>query len=385
MKFKFVFGLLLCVLVVAAIMDEFFDLGGTSTNSAFEFPTKNLSKEEQTALWQQLKDEEKISWGAADFLAHNDNFVLHEGDLSIDHDFTLANGNSLIVDGNLAIAGSYFDRGTGHLVVLGDMRARNVLTIGTSVVAGRLTVDELVYCYYNDHISEFKGGVEARALFSYDKDCYYPSKTSTFEFEANDYSFDIDGHDVFRHLKPALVAASYDDYPFPDYRASETIISAGDSIFRQQPAGNAFSDAWRRLREERNGYEEFSTDDLAELARVDETLRIIIAQRDALDPKIQAQLIEARELTVLQALAKNETTTSGHLSQIAEIADATRPLMASNPSAPMSLIAKLTDDPDPSVRVAIAHRHDLNSELASKLATDKAPEIRRALTQSARR
>lgn len=381
MKLEIAAGALVGLLIVGATVFIMSKSDESRESGTYEFSTREMTKEELVTLWQRLKDEDKISWSTADFLGHNDNYVLHKGDLTITKDFNLFSGQALIVDGDLLVEGSYDDHGTGHLVVLGDMKSTNFLSDGTSVVTGKVIVDELVYCYYNDYISEFRGGVESRALFIYDKSCSYPESKSKFEFFAADTYGDTD-YEMYRHLSPELAAASVKNPAVPDYPVASRIIGDGGSVFRVKPAGEGFLDAWRRILEEFDGYEEFDFDDLAEMASIDETFRIIIARREDIDPTIQALLIESSEIAVLKTLARNQATTSAHLTQISDLAPAARPMMVENPNAPSKLVATLVADPDPAVRIAIAQRNDINAALAMTLAADANPDVRHRLTQN---
>lgn len=101
------------------------------------FPTRAISHAEQQQYWQTLKSDQKISASTADYLQHHPYFVVHDGDLVIDGDFAPADDISLLVMGNLTITGSYDDQyGRGHVVVVGDMTTKNMLSGGFRLSPG---------------------------------------------------------------------------------------------------------------------------------------------------------------------------------------------------------------------------------------------------------
>lgn len=336
-----------------------------------------MDKDELSALWQRLKETEQISWNSADFLNYNTLFERHDGDLSIEGDFILRGGKSLIVDGDLTIEGTYDDcRGTGHIVVLGDMKADNVLTWGTSIVTGRLTAKELVYCCYNDHISEFRGGVTARALLISDKSCEYPRENNDIEFCLSDWGeLDLS---IFRHLVPALAPENMEDTVFPEYDICAQLIHDRKSIFRETPAdAEVFDKAWARLTED------FYDGDLSDLVSVDVMIRAIIAQQHELPVAVQEKLLSYEETDVICNLAGNPATAPLNLAKIIEMEPLARAIALKNPNAPSSVSHKHFKDPNPKVRAALAGRTDITAEIAARLAVDPDPEVRRALVWSA--
>lgn len=90
-------------------------------------------------------------------------WYLHRGDLAIDGNFE--NGLNLVVDGDITVRGTLTEGGDGaSLVVLGDLRAQNVLTSHLMVVAGSLECSGIVHGDYNDYSLEVYGDkLKARA------------------------------------------------------------------------------------------------------------------------------------------------------------------------------------------------------------------------------
>lgn len=286
------------------------------------YETRKLSTEELTNLWGRLEAENAISYADADFLQYFQDFVMHDGPLSIDGDFELGKGQVLIVDGDLFVGGIYSDcSGTGHLVVLGDMTARAVLTTGTSVVTGRLKAHEVVYCDYNDHISLFSGGVETPALFIFDKQTEFPEAKSAIGM-VGWWKEELDDT-VFLRLQPEIVAESFDEEPFPDLDSVAKLLSTGKSIFRETPPEDTelFLDAWYGLIEASDYFLDYAanyleddeprltSEDLAEFIEADVAIRMIIARLPGLEDDLRAKLIEYGEPAVLEVLDTNPATT----------------------------------------------------------------------------
>ena len=112
MKWRLILGLVCGVFVAGVSVFILSDTDNSGKKSPFDFPTVAITPEEQRALWESLKKESTVSWGALKFLGYNDKYVLHEGDLTIKGDFDLSWGQSLIVEGNLIVEGTYNDNGS---------------------------------------------------------------------------------------------------------------------------------------------------------------------------------------------------------------------------------------------------------------------------------
>lgn len=83
------------------------------------------------------------------------NVVIHEGDCIIEGDFDTDDQEltALIVRGNLIVSGTFRDRsddGPTVTVVLGDLRAKNVISAGLLEVKGDVVVSEAIVGDYND-------------------------------------------------------------------------------------------------------------------------------------------------------------------------------------------------------------------------------------------
>lgn len=166
---------------------------------------------------------------------------LHKGDLTIDGSF--ANAHTLVVDGDLTIRGSYDDyrgRGTGILVVLGDLRAEHVVSWGSIAVTGTLDATGLVYAYYNDYSFEVAGPVTARAVVVFDKGTNNPRVDAAIRQIDNGDSAAL----AVCHFVPELMIEDILDKTDADttelqavasYEAARTRIAAGLPIFREQP------------------------------------------------------------------------------------------------------------------------------------------------------
>jgi hypothetical protein len=88
---------------------------------------------------------------------------VHDGDLTLDDDFTVS-GASLMVLGDLTVAGTVGVDETGTLVVTGRLRCRNLACEGNLEIGGDADVGEAIFGYYEAGISFFLAAVRAALL-----------------------------------------------------------------------------------------------------------------------------------------------------------------------------------------------------------------------------
>lgn len=123
--------------------------------------------------------------------------VVVDGDLHVDGDLdTFERGlMGLVVRGSLTVEGLFADTDDPAcgVFVLGDMRARRVITTGTLGVAGSLTATEVLVGFYNDygatigkdvvtplfhpenHHFDIRGSLEAKAVVGYGAEYRVPA------------------------------------------------------------------------------------------------------------------------------------------------------------------------------------------------------------------
>lgn len=103
----------------------------------------------------------------------------------------------------------------------------------------------------------------------------------------------------------------------------------------------------------------------------DTRARMNLAANASVDGPLLADLAEDNERSVVSALAANSNTAVGLLSEIAARPLSPKGALAANPNTPASMLNLIVDDSTSAVRVAIAERADIPSDLAERLATDR--------------
>jgi hypothetical protein len=99
--------------------------------------------------------------------------VVYDGDCAIEGDFDTGDQELavLIVRGDLIVSGTFRDRsddGPTVTVVLGDLRAKNVITAGILEVTGDMVVHEAIVGDYNDGSALIHGSLRTDLLMPVD-------------------------------------------------------------------------------------------------------------------------------------------------------------------------------------------------------------------------
>lgn len=92
-----------------------------------------------------------------------DELRVFEGDLTVNGDFDSSNG-AMLVKGNLSVTGVLSLDETGSLSVTGDLRCCNLSCEGNLEIQGDVTVDEVIFGYYEAGITFFDGKVRAKVF-----------------------------------------------------------------------------------------------------------------------------------------------------------------------------------------------------------------------------
>ena len=183
-----------------------------------------------------------------EFLANpNGSWLYVDGDVDVPGDLLV--DAPVVIGGSLKVAGIYDDyhAGMGHALVMGDLEAEHVLTWCDLGVIGDLKVRGLVYAYYNDHVVELSGGLEARAFVIFDKSCSYDSKNMRVDHFATEYSTEGEHHSLqlfhpdvmFEALEPSREDPDFEtdrDGQLPGYDVCQRRLWDGEPIFREVPA-----------------------------------------------------------------------------------------------------------------------------------------------------
>lgn len=238
------------------------------------------------------------------FLRDGD-WKVHSGDLRIEKDFV--NHDQLVVEGNLIVGGTYDDfrsAGPGCLVVLGDMRAGNVISWGSIAVKGTLSSDGLVYAYYNDYSFEATR-VKARALVIFDKG--YNDNLDASEVEVALYDRTEQKEEVMAKaigiFEPEVLAPHLFDQVgvgltevIPDYDVCQDRLAQGRSVFRAKEAAPSL------LTDLKEATGSKFPRGVKVLVEKDRLLAIVIAMRDDLPPALKAWLRTRKDRAINAAL-----------------------------------------------------------------------------------
>jgi hypothetical protein len=355
--------------------------GATEWTLASELAGAKPASAEEKALWRKRLANMQVHYNFEDT-----EFQVHRGDLMIDGNFYC--DTLLIVDGNLKISGMYDDyrANTGVLVVSGDMAVDRLYSWGAVYVAGDLNVTQLALSVYNDFTFEVGGKVHARALVLSDKSNAYTPGEIVVELG----SYDIDPAQyalALRHFVPDVFtqpdhfdAEMDDDFyglTFDDGFA-RTQLTQNISVFRTAPAAESLPKDVLRVMQS-----DVPEAELLQLLEKDLLLAQLIATRENLSDTLARALLRKNNETIQQwlarskpalvhaqgdkkltprlalALAENPDTSIATLQAIAEhtlpavrVASAKHPALADSTPG-RTLLSKLAEDPDASVRAGI--------------------------------
>lgn len=283
-------------------------------------------------------------------------WYVHRGDLTIDGD--LDSDLNLVVDGDLTVRGTLCDAGgEASLVVMGDVRAMNVLTSQLMVVLGSLHCSGLVHGDYNDYCLEVYGKeMSARALVLTDHSASLPEALKVeFEYNADSSSGKGRAEDLFVE---ELVRWQDDDYntfkkvvkegkvTWIDDGGTELTAKEGKELKITGSLPGLFEDVVAVCGEGRSPFKKPAGEPL----------------------HWQLDGNAAPEVVGQHAASKDVKE---------------RIAAASHPQLSAELVQRLAADSESVVRVAVVHRAELVPELAAKLAGDKEAEVRRQLAASA--
>lgn len=213
MRIRNVFGACLLAFAAPVAGGEGEGLGTMNqkpiTTSSFAARLDYVEADEKAALRERAKSFGRYYAEIRHYLEDGTHWYAHRGDLVIDGDFD--NDMLLVVEGDLTIRGTYNDdrSGAGHLLVLGDVRAENVLSGNAFCATGSLYAAGLVLATYNDHPFEVSGPVlAARGLVLVDKSGTLPGRRIV-EFSSTEGE---DDDPLDEHLAPAMLQWLDEDY-----------------------------------------------------------------------------------------------------------------------------------------------------------------------------
>lgn len=311
-----------------------------------------------------------------------EHWQLHEGDLEVAGSLDL--DVMLVVTGSLRIAGSLDDgHGSGHLIVLGDLAADNVVSWGALQVGGDLNARGVVYAYYNDFSFGVRGKVNAAGLVVYDKFNGYSAGTLGFDLGDGNggEGADIEAGKALRLLQPALLTdpevLELDEYSslgslIPDFALVRKHVLAGQPLLRETPASV-----------------ELPAQAAAAIAADTpvETLRALIG-KDVLLAQLIAARLEVPKALHADLLAVDDPVVQRWMAQVAPAASFAQrrstltpevaSTLATHPDTDAAALASIAGDRDPAVRLTLADRDILAQDLREQLANDTDATVRAA-------
>lgn len=297
------------------------------------------TKDELSALAKQFKQ-----YLIKDFLEDDYPWMIFDGDLLLPTD--VYNDMGLIVTGNLSIHGTYDDYAQGQigsLVCTGSLWAENVFSWGSIFLKDDLLVDGVLCTYYNDFSFELLGNARARAILIDDK------AANEFAYKAEVYVHTHDGDDALKGMrksKKLFVQLAFE----PDFDGEDSIPQY-DRLRAHFKEGVDF---FQRVRPKSK-----KTDDALS----------ILARRDA--PKKDLETLAQEEEFRLH-VAVHPACPSALLENFAQDAnERLRQAAASHPQLEKKLLAKLVEDPIPSVRRAV----EMNLSYTGKSLTQFSPVL----------
>ncbi|MCU0907084.1 MAG: hypothetical protein MUF73_06465 [Rhodobacteraceae bacterium] len=235
-----------------------------------------------------------------------DQILVSDGDLVVRGDWHAT--GMVAVFGNLVVDGVYFDgyvaghdmsRGSGQVVVFGDMAARDIYNTESLHVSGDLTVKGLVLAVGNDMPFFVEGVVNARGLISSDKFADYRVGELGFWYEErNDAGegFSAQQELAWRALKPdVFTSPDWYDPPqaswgfrglFLDQEMVRQRLLSGESAWRDRSGSPSLT--WDRVVEAAT--EPVTDERLVELLALDPLLAQVIAARSGNSDAVVATL-----------------------------------------------------------------------------------------------
>ncbi len=306
--------------------------------------------------------------------------LVHDGDLRVDGN--LANGDIVVVTGNLSISGNYHDHkdSIGVLMVAGNIQVDNLYSWGALYVGKDLNAKGLVLTVYNDFTFEVEGKVNARVLVVSDKSGGYTLGTTKAEISDNAKAkqrgmalrsllpkFFTNPNELEREAGDAL---SYDYLEFDDDMA-EKLIDSAEPLFRAQMApATLIADSELALAPDT------PVKTLLTLLPRDPLLAQLVASNPELHTALHASLLALNDPIVNEWLAINAPqATLGKLNDSALTqAVAERLIADGKPSA--AVIARFAASKNAGVRGVLAGGPELDAKLANQLANDPDSGVR---------
>ncbi|GEM_PF-3661387 len=162
---------------------------------------------------------------------------LYQGNVDVLGHF--CNSDTLIIDGNLTVRGSYEDydcgQGIGVLVVTGNVNVQqHFLSFGGAHVNGTLTAGGLIFGDYNDFTFAAREINAKGAIFS-DKSANYKKGKLEFIYDDNRFNKKENIGNAARYLIADVLEAD-DGYLDVDYQRVVKLVRQNKSIFRDKPA-----------------------------------------------------------------------------------------------------------------------------------------------------
>mgnify|MGYP001806442409 FL=1 len=291
----------------------------------------------------------------------------------------------LVVTGNLHIAGDFDDgRGSGHLIVLGDMAVDNVLSWGALQVGGDLNARGVVFAYYNDFSFGVQGKVNAAGLVVHDKFNGYTAGKLGFDLGDGNGG---EGHDAeagkaLRLLQPALFTdpevLELDEYSSLgslglDYDITHQWVLARRPLLRAQPAPLELV-----AQAEAAIAADTPVEDLRALIGKDVLLAQLIAARLDVPAALHADLLAVDDPIVQRWMAQVAPAAS-FAQRRTSLTPEVAATLAAHPDTDAAALATIAADSDPAVRLTLAERDTLPLDLREKLANDADARVRAAV------
>ncbi len=296
-------------------------------------------------------------------------WYVHPGSLTLsdDYDHTL----NVVVDGDLTVRGTLDDyTSSGHLVVLGDLRAQNLLCRQLTVVTGSVYCAGLIYADDNNYAVEVWGeALQARALVLTDKSARLPEERFL------EYCYDDDGPGRRVGAPESLIEAGLRYLGEDGEELDEADRRSGATVALVRPAG---FEEWRQvLRLHPDAFRrpfDFS------LVKGERGLRVALLQKDC--PKsLTARALDDPGWHLDLALSSAADPTQ--LSNLAGSSDeAVLVAVASHPLTPVDILRQLARHKAPAVRKAVVHHPSLPEDTRPKLARDRRAEVRQQIAAS---
>lgn len=322
----------------------------------------------------------------AKILAQNKDWSYYKGNLNISQSYI--SELPTIFEGDITIDGNLSDAKTSNLIILGNLKVKNLLSHHSVYVTGNLTASDLIYVSNND-LLRIDGKVKAKAIANENSQVIIKDLTATVIKNDENGNYDW----LYRAINPGLLlhyGSNQTSLPiapenivlnkFPSYKnVHEWVIQKEGEFFREKIAPESLLQDLKTAMSSKTNPAEINK--IAANKKTDLLILATLALRSDLSLEAQNSLINTSEYFVLANLASNLKTPTPLLIKLAQLSPEIAGFVAENPNCPDSLLAELVNSDNEDERWAATYSKKLTPQQIDVLTADTDEDIRLAVLE----